>query len=70
MRNPQTLANRDFAIRERAMRRLYDYGEGTGSVIDEEQSDSFQRVPRVWELLPRPPTPRSATEDGSGTELN
>jgi hypothetical protein len=49
MRNSQALANRDFAIRQGAMRRLY--GEGTGSVIDEEQSDPFQGVPRVWPLL-------------------
>ena len=49
MRNSQALAKSDF--RQGAMRRLYDYGEGTGSVIDEEQSDPFQGVPRVWELL-------------------
>jgi hypothetical protein len=49
MRNSQALANRDFAIRQGAMRRLYP--EGTGSIIDWEQSDPFQGVPRVWPLL-------------------
>jgi hypothetical protein len=49
MHNSQTLASRDFAIRQGAMRSLY--GEGTGSVFVEEQSDPFQGVPRVWMLL-------------------
>lgn len=49
MRNSQALARRNFAIRQGAMRHLYD--EGTGSVIVEEQSDPFQGVPRVWDLL-------------------
>lgn len=56
MRNSLALASRDFAIRQSAMRSLY--GEGTGSVIDEEQSDPFQGVPRVWMLL-NPATPYS-----------
>ena len=54
MRNSLALARRDFAIREGAMRSLYS--EGTGSVIVEEQSDPFQGVPRLWELL-NPATP-------------
>jgi hypothetical protein len=49
MHNSQALANREFAIRQGTMRR--HYGEGTGSVIDEEQSAHFQGVPRVWGLL-------------------
>lgn len=49
MHNSQALANRDFAIRQSAMRSLY--GEGTGSALVEEQSDPFQGVPRVWMLL-------------------
>lgn len=49
MHNSQTLARRDFAIRQGVMRKLYS--EGTGSVIVEEQSDPFQGVPRVWDLL-------------------
>jgi hypothetical protein len=49
MHNSLSLARRDFAIRQGAMRSLY--GEGTGSVIVEEQSDPFQGVPRVWMLL-------------------
>lgn len=56
MHNSQTLASRNFAIRQGAMRSLY--GEGTGSVIVEEQSDPFQGVPRVWMLL-NPATPYS-----------
>jgi hypothetical protein len=56
MHNSQALASRDFAIRQGAMRRLY--GEGSGSVIVEEQSDPFQGVPRVWMLL-RPANPYS-----------
>lgn len=56
MHNSLALASRDFAIRRGAMRRLY--GEGTGSVIAEEQSDPFQGVPRVWMLL-NPATPYS-----------
>jgi hypothetical protein len=56
MLNSQALISRDFAIRQGAMRRLY--GEGTGSVIVEEQSDPFQGVPRVWILL-NPATPYS-----------
>lgn len=49
MHNSQAQASRDFAIRHGAMRSLY--GEGTGSVIVEEQSAPFQGVPRVWMLL-------------------
>lgn len=49
MYNSKALPSRDFAIRQGAMRSLY--GEGTGSVIDEERSDPFQGVPRVWMLL-------------------
>ncbi|MHB1052110.1 MAG: helix-turn-helix domain-containing protein [Thiobacillus sp.] len=56
MHNSQALASRDFAIRHGAMRSLY--GEGTGSVFVEEQSDPFQGVPRVWMLL-NPATPYS-----------
>ena len=51
MHNSQALDRRNFAIRQRAMRRLY--GEGTGSILDQEQSDPFQGVPRVWMLLDR-----------------
>lgn len=54
MHNSQAQASRDFAIRQGAMRSLY--GEGTGSVFVEEQSDPFQGVPRVWMLL-NPATP-------------
>ena len=56
MHNSLARASRDFAIRQGAMRSLY--GEGTGSVIVEEQSDPFQGVPRVWMLL-NPATPYS-----------
>lgn len=49
MNNSRTLANRNFAISQGAMRSLYS--EGTGSVIDEERSAPFQGVPRVWKLL-------------------
>lgn len=49
MPNSQALVSRDFAIRQRAMRNLY--GEGTGSVIVEEQSAPFQGVSRLWDLL-------------------
>ena len=56
MHNSQALDRRNFAIRQRAMRRLY--GEGTGSILDQEQSDPFQGVPRVWMLL-NPATPYS-----------
>ena len=49
MHNSQARASRDFAIRQGAMRSLY--GEGTGSVFVEEQSDPFQGVPRVWMQL-------------------
>lgn len=63
MRNSQALANSAFAIRQGTMRRLY--AEGTGSVIDEEQSDPFQGVPRVWDLL-RSDTPYFQ-EDHSAT---
>jgi len=49
MHDSQSLASRDFAICRGAMRRLY--GEGTGSVIVEGQSDPFQGVPRIWTLL-------------------
>lgn len=49
MHNSKALDSRDFAIRQGAMRSLY--GEGTGSVIDEERSDPFQGVPRVWMLV-------------------
>ena len=52
MYNSQALANREYAIRHGAMRNLYgEYGEGTGSIIDEQQSAPFQGVPRVWMLL-------------------
>lgn len=63
MYNSLALARRDFAIRQGVMRSLY--GEGTGSVIVEEQSDPFQGVPRVWMLL-NPATPYSR-EDHSAT---
>lgn len=56
MHNSQAQNSRDFAIRQGAMRSLY--GEGTGSVFVEEQSDPFQGVPRVWMLL-NPVTPYS-----------
>lgn len=46
MHKSQAQASRDFAIRQCAMRSLY--GEGTGSILVEEQSDPFQCVPRVW----------------------
>lgn len=49
MHNSQALASRDFAVRQRAMRRLYD--EGTGSVIVESLSDPYQGTPRIWRLL-------------------
>lgn len=49
MHNSLALARRDYAIRQGAMRSLYL--EGTGSVIDEEQSDPYQCVPRIWRLL-------------------
>ena len=49
MRNSEVSASRDFVIRQGAMRRLY--GEGTGSIIVEEQSAPYQGVPRVWDLL-------------------
>lgn len=48
MHNSQAQTHRNFAIRQGAMRELYD--EGTGSVIDE-RSDPFQGVPRMWDLL-------------------
>lgn len=52
MYNSQALASHENAIRQGAMRNLYgEYGEGTGSVIVEEQSAPFQGVPRVWGLL-------------------
>lgn len=56
MHSSQAQASRDFAVRQGAMRSLY--GEGTGSVFVEEQSDPFQGVPRVWMLL-NPATPYS-----------
>lgn len=56
MHNSLAPGSRDFAIRQGAMRSLY--GEGTGSVIVEAQSDPFQGVPRVWMLL-NPATPYS-----------
>lgn len=56
MHNSQRLASRNLAIRQGAMRRLY--GEGTGSVIVEAQSDPYQGVPRVWMLL-NPASPYS-----------
>jgi hypothetical protein len=56
MHNSHAQASRDFAIPQGAMRSLY--GEGTGSVFVEEQSDPFQGVPRVWMLL-NPATPYS-----------
>jgi hypothetical protein len=49
MYNSQAQLSRDFAIRQGAMRRLYN--EGTGSIIVEEMSDPYQGVPRVWGLL-------------------
>ena len=49
MDNSLAVARRDFAIRHGAMRDLYR--EGTGSILDEERSDPFQGVPRVWMLL-------------------
>jgi hypothetical protein len=49
MHNSQALASRDSAVRQRAMRRLYD--EGTGSVIVEAMSDPYQGAPRIWGLL-------------------
>lgn len=52
----QALASREYAIRQGAMRNLY--GEGTGSIIDEQQSAPFQGVPRVWMLL-SPAAPHS-----------
>lgn len=54
MHNSQALASRNFAIRQRAMRRLY--GEGTGSSIVEAMSDPYQGAPRLWPLL-TPDTP-------------
>lgn len=54
MPESQTLARRDFAIRQGAMRRLY--GEGTGSAIVEERSAPYQGASRVWGLL-SPATP-------------
>lgn len=56
MHNSQTLANRNFAIRQGAMRHLYE--EGTGSVMVKAQSVPFQGVPRVWDLL-SPAAPNS-----------
>lgn len=49
MHNLQARANRDAAIRQGVMRQLY--GEGTGSVIDEDRSVPYQGAPRVWPLL-------------------
>lgn len=50
MSNLQARANRDAAaIRQRVMRQLY--GEGTGSVIDEDRSVPYQGAPRMWPLL-------------------
>jgi hypothetical protein len=49
MYNSKALTCRDFTNRQGAMRSLYV--EGTGSVIDEERSDPFQGVPRVWMQL-------------------
>lgn len=49
MYNSKALACRDFANRQGAMRSLY--AEGTGSVFDEERSDPYQGVPRVWMQL-------------------
>ena len=49
MHNSQALTNRQYAIRQGAMRNFYDeYREGTGSVIVEDQSVPFQGVPHVW----------------------
>ncbi|MDP2760730.1 MAG: helix-turn-helix domain-containing protein [Sideroxyarcus sp.] len=56
MHNSQALANRNFAIRQNAMRHLYE--EGTGSVMVKAQSVPFQGVPRVWDLL-SPAAPNS-----------
>ncbi len=63
MRNSLAQASRDFAICHGAMRGLYC--EGTGSVIDEERSDPFQGVPRVWTLLN--PATRYSREGHSAT---
>lgn len=49
MHYSQAQASRDIAIRQGTMRSLY--AEGTGSLIDEEQSYPFQGVPRMWQLL-------------------
>jgi hypothetical protein len=57
MRNSQMLANRDFAIRQGAIRRFYS-DEGTGSAIVEEKSAPYQGASRVWGLL-SPATPHS-----------
>ncbi len=49
MRNSQVSANCNSVICQGAMRHLY--GEGTGSIIVEEQSAPYQGVPWVWDLL-------------------
>lgn len=50
MHNSQTLASREFAIRQCAMRSFY--GEaGTGSIIDEAKSAPYQAALCDWDLL-------------------
>lgn len=66
MYNSKAPACRDFAIRQGAMRSLY--GEGTGSIIDEERSDPFQGVPRVWMQL-NPATPLSRESHSATTGI-
>ena len=56
MNNSLALPRREAVIRQGAMRNRY--GEGTGSVIDEEQSDPFQGVWRLW-VLPNSAAPYS-----------
>jgi hypothetical protein len=50
MRNSKTLAGRDSAIRQGAMRQFYSE-EGTGSAIVTEKSAPFQGATSVWGLL-------------------
>lgn len=65
MYNSQALPSREYAIRHNAMRDLYG-AEGTGSIIDEQQSAPFQGVPRVWMLL-SPAVPYSWGDHGATT---
>lgn len=68
MYNSQAQFSRDFAIRQGAMRRLYN--EGTGSVIVEAMSDPYQGVPRVWGLLsPAAPLLREGHSATTGASL-